>query len=113
MNEIQTIFVRKFKRLLNEAGMTQAAQAEKYALSTYYVIKIETGRRFPSVDSLEKLCQALNVRPYRLFISEEDGLESLDMVRHELLLGRLKKSIDEVFTKFGHDSASKYYTYTA
>jgi transcriptional regulator with XRE-family HTH domain len=100
VNEIQTILIRNLKKLRGEAGLTQAALAEKCGLSSYYVTEIETGRRFPSVDTLEKLCQVLKVRPYRLFFSEEDSLGFLDTVRDELYLGRLKKQIDDVFNKF-------------
>ncbi len=81
-------------------GPDQAALAEKCALSSYYVTEIETGRRFPSVDTLQKLCEVLAVRPYRLFFAEEDSLQFMDDVRDEIYLGRLKQSIDEVFEQF-------------
>ena len=100
VNEIQAIFIRNLKKLRGKAGLTQAALAEKCALSSYYVTEIETGRRFPSVETLQKLCEALAVRPYVLFFSEEDSLGFLDSVRDELYLGRLRKQIDDVFTGF-------------
>lgn len=100
MNEIQTIFIRNLKKLRGEAGLSQAALAEKCSLSAYYVTEIETGRRFPSVDTLQKFCEVLAVRPYRLFFAEEDSLLFMDTVRDELYLGRLKQSIDEVFEQF-------------
>jgi transcriptional regulator with XRE-family HTH domain len=62
-----------------------------------YWTEIETGRRFPSADTLQKLCDALALRPYRLFFSEENSLQFLDTVRDELYLGRLRKGVDEVF----------------
>ncbi|MCE1196847.1 helix-turn-helix transcriptional regulator [bacterium] len=100
VNEIQTIFISNLKKLRGEAGLTQAALAEKCALSAYYVTEIETGRRFPSLDTLQKLCDVLDVRPYRLFFSEKDSLQFIDEVRDELYLGKLKKGIDEVFEQF-------------
>lgn len=50
-------------------------------------MEIETGRRFPSVDTLQKLCEALSVRPFVLFFLEEDSLNFLDTVRDEFYLG--------------------------
>ena len=100
MNEIQTIFIGNLRKLRGEAGLTQAALAEKCTLSAYYITEIETGRRFPSLETLQKLCDVLAVRPYRLFFSEDDSLEFLDTVRDELYLGRLKHSINEVFNQF-------------
>lgn len=52
VNEIQTIFIQNLKKLRSEAGLAQAALAEKCALSSYFVTEIETGRRFPSIDTL-------------------------------------------------------------
>lgn len=100
LNEIQSTFIRNLKKARGEAGLTQANVAEKCFLSTYYITEIETGRRFPSVETLQKLCEALNVRPFTLFLTEEDSLLYLDTIRDELYLGRLKRGIDEVFDQF-------------
>ena len=100
LNETQTTFILNLKKARTKAGLTQAAVAEKCFLSTYYITEIETGRRFPSIDTLQKLCEALDIRPYMLFLSEEDSLRFLDAIRDELYLGKLKKGIDEVFEQF-------------
>ncbi len=100
LNDTQRIFIQNLRKARRKADLTQATVAEKCSLSTYYVTEIETGRRFPSIDTLQKLCEALDIRPYMLFLSEEDSFRFLDTVRDELYLGRLKQSIDEVFEKY-------------
>ena len=46
--------------------------AELCNTSPNYIAEIEIGRRFPSLKLIEKIGQALNVEPYRLFIEETE-----------------------------------------
>jgi transcriptional regulator with XRE-family HTH domain len=44
-----------------------------------YIGEIEIGRRFPSLNLIEKIGKALNVEPYRFFINETgEALSELD-----------------------------------
>ena len=44
--------------------------AEKCGTSTSYIGQIEIGNRFPSLDLIEKIAEALQIRPYLLFVDE-------------------------------------------
>ena len=46
--------------------------AEKCGTSTAYIGQIEIGNRFPSLDMIEKIAAALQIKPYLLFIDEPD-----------------------------------------
>ncbi|MFT4302243.1 MAG: helix-turn-helix transcriptional regulator [Desulfovibrio sp.] len=56
-----------FRDVLREyrlkAGMTQEQLAGLVDISKGFVGKMETGRKWPNVDMLIKLAEALNVRP--------------------------------------------------
>jgi transcriptional regulator with XRE-family HTH domain len=63
-------------------NVTQQELAERCGISTNYLATIEIGGKFPSPDTLEKLVTALNLKPYQLFLSEDD-IEAFD--RQELI----------------------------
>jgi len=46
------------------------ALAELCGTSTSYIGQIEIGNRFPSIDMIEKIAEALQIKPYLLFFTE-------------------------------------------
>jgi transcriptional regulator with XRE-family HTH domain len=61
---------QQHRRLLGEAvrtkrkkaGLSQETLAEKAALSTVFISRVERGKESPTVDSLLKIARALGVR---------------------------------------------------
>lgn len=51
-------------------GISQMLLAERVDSSTNYISEIEIGRKFPSVEMIQKIAGALNVDAYRLFKGE-------------------------------------------
>jgi len=47
--------------------------AEYCDTATSYIGEIEIGRRFPSIDMIEKMAQALRIEPYHFFKSQPDS----------------------------------------
>ena len=47
------------------------ALAELCGTSTSYIGQIEIGNRFPSIDMIEKIAEALQIKPYLLFFTEK------------------------------------------
>lgn len=45
--------------------------AERCDTAASYIGEIEIGRKFPSVEMIEKIAGALNIEAYRLFVDEE------------------------------------------
>ena len=52
-------------------GLSQAELAEKANTATNYISAIEAGRRFPSIEMLEKIAAALKIDTPELFSSEK------------------------------------------
>ena len=46
--------------------------AEKCGTSTSYIGQIEIGNRYPSLDMIEKIASALHIKPYLLFMDDQD-----------------------------------------
>jgi transcriptional regulator with XRE-family HTH domain len=54
-----------------------------------FIGSVELGRAFPSAERLDRIAEALGVRPFQLFLDEEDGsiqdrYEALTALAHEL-----------------------------
>lgn len=50
------------KRIREQRGWTQEALAEKAHVHRVYLAQIETGKKIPSIPTLEKLAKALKVK---------------------------------------------------
>ena len=71
--------------------------AEKCNTSTSYIGQIEIGNRFPSVNLIEKIAGALEIKPYLLFFDE---LESETSVKSQSVkINILSDSMKEKLTK--------------
>lgn len=93
MTELHKNLVHNMKRLRDKLDITQAELAERAEISSGYVGEIEMGHKFPTPEVLERLAEALEVRPFRLLMSPEDvadaaGVDALydaaDMIRDKL-----------------------------
>lgn len=57
----------KIKELRKQKKLTQEQLAEKLNLDAGYISKLEVGRNFPTIGTLEKIANVLNVELYELF----------------------------------------------
>ena len=72
MDRVQKALVTNMKRFREELGYSQMKMAELCNLSTSFIAEIETGRKFPSSGSIERIATALGLQPYQLFKEGED-----------------------------------------
>ena len=57
----------KISELRKRGGYSQEQLAEKLDLDVGYISKLEVGRNFPTIGTLEKIANALDVELYELF----------------------------------------------
>lgn len=69
---IHELIATNVKRYRELRGICQSDLAMLAKLSPGYVAQIETGARYPSADVLERLAAALDIRPFRFFMNEDD-----------------------------------------
>ena len=69
---LQQVFMANMKKLRKEAGFTQEKLAEICNTDPCYIRQIENGRRFPSINYIEKIALALGIAPYHLFYEETE-----------------------------------------
>jgi len=78
--------------------LSQPKLAELANLSTHYVASIETSRKFPTPDVIERLAKALGIASHELFLvspTPENAMERL----HDTLAGSIEKIIADAIEK--------------
>jgi transcriptional regulator with XRE-family HTH domain len=71
--QLKAVLVQNLRKYRKNRGISQMTLAERCGTSTSYIGQIEIGNRFPSLELIEKIARALQIRPYLLFVDELDG----------------------------------------
>jgi transcriptional regulator with XRE-family HTH domain len=64
------VFAVNMRKYRKNAGITQEKLAELCRTDPAYIGQIETGRRCPSLEYVERIAGALNIAPHVLFYDE-------------------------------------------
>ena len=67
MTNLRQLLGTNIKLYRNVCGLSQSKLAERAGTATNYIAAIEAGRRFPSVEVLEKIACALEIDTPELF----------------------------------------------
>ena len=70
MNVIE-VFGTNVKKYRIQLGLSQEKFAEKCGLHRTYISDIECFRRSISLDNIQKIADALDIKTYRLFLEDE------------------------------------------
>lgn len=70
--DLQEIFISNLKTIRKDHHITQEKLAELCNTDTAYIGQIETKKRFPSINFIEKIADALDIEPYLLFKNRTD-----------------------------------------
>jgi transcriptional regulator with XRE-family HTH domain len=68
--DLKQIYIFNLRKFRSIKGISQMKLAEMCNTATNYIGEIEIGRRFPSLNLIEKIGRALEIEPYRFFIEE-------------------------------------------
>jgi transcriptional regulator with XRE-family HTH domain len=67
--ELKQIFISNLKNFRKREGLSQMKLAERCDTSPGYIGEIEIGRKFPSIEMIDKMAAALKIEPHHLFIN--------------------------------------------
>jgi transcriptional regulator with XRE-family HTH domain len=73
MTKLQGVFTENLKNARKKANLTQEALAEKVGLTAKHIGVIERGIKFPTIQMLEAISEALGIHAYELFL-EPSGI---------------------------------------
>jgi transcriptional regulator with XRE-family HTH domain len=102
MATIKKKFGVRLFQLRSNAGMTQAALAAKANLSLDLISRIERGERAPSLESIEKISDALNVSCAELLNFDGEQVAALsdgpseNLELWKLLKGRRPRQVKKI-----------------
>ena len=80
----QSIFVQNLKKHRRKCGLTQAQLAEKVNVSTHHIGMIELSRNNPTLELVERIADALNIKTYELFIDPDFPNVELEQLRQKI-----------------------------
>ncbi len=73
IEESQKLVIARLKHMREERKLSQMDLARAAGISQNMITYIETGKRTPTLSTLLKLCDALNINPSVLFTEENDA----------------------------------------
>ena len=85
MTNIRQLLAINLKQKRNALHLTQSKLAEKADISTQYIAMIEIGRKFPSLDILERMANVLEIDVLDFFSPLALPAGSLDSLKKNLL----------------------------
>ena len=71
---IVRVFGSNLKKYRVAIGLSQEAFAEKCGLHRTYISAIECYRRSIALENVQRIAEALEIEPYKLFLEDKDEL---------------------------------------
>lgn len=102
---LHEILSKNIKELRKRSNLTQAELAEKCDISNTFIGEIETGVKYPSPNTFEKIATVLQVEPYVLLIPKNAVINDID--RNELL-HKVIEDLKDVVNKDLETTLNKY-----
>lgn len=93
---LQDTFVKNLKTIRKHKKMTQEKLADLCGTDTCYISQIETGRRFPSIQFIEKLAHSLDVDAGEFFTAAHTKTKEDILILKSRLLKEIECSIARV-----------------
>ena len=93
---LKQIFIQNLKEFRKKEGFSQQKLAEFCDTAPAYIAQIETGRKFPSMEMIEKIANILRIEPYQFFKSQDvNGIGNEAENLFPLLPASMKNQIND------------------
>lgn len=69
---LKQIFIRNMIEFRKKEGLSQMKLAECCNTSPTYIGEIEVGKKFPSMDMIERIAAILRIKPFHFFIDRTE-----------------------------------------
>lgn len=96
MTKTKELLIYNIKNLRRVKGWSQMKLAEEASLSTGMIGDIETGKKSPSIETLEKISVAFNVPTYCLMMDSEEAETMNRQTRNAEKIERIKELLNEL-----------------
>jgi transcriptional regulator with XRE-family HTH domain len=106
MSGLRTILALNMKEQRRILGLTQSQLAERVNTSTNYIALIETEKKFPKPEMLERIAAALEIDPTALFATEVRPLAEAETLAkaQKLILGDITNFVSNRIKQLGQEN---------
>jgi transcriptional regulator with XRE-family HTH domain len=91
MTDLRKVLAFNMKLHRKRLGFSQAKLAELIEVSDNHIALIETGRRFPSITTLEQLASAMNIDVLELF-----SIKTIELSKKKEVKNKILADIDQI-----------------
>jgi len=98
MTNIREVLANNLKKHRRKFNFSQDKLAEAAGISSQYLATVETCRKFPTPEVLDRLADALNLETYELFTYYPSPHNELEKLRQEII-GEVIKAIKQSFAE--------------
>ena len=98
MSNIKKLLGNRIREIRRSKNLTQEKLAELVGIGTPNISYIETGKFAPSMDTLEKIAEILEVKPFELYMFEP--LKPANELREELITAMDDENLLKLLYKF-------------
>ena len=98
MANIREILANNLKKHRRRYGFSQDTLAELAGISSQYLATVETCRKFPTPEVLDRLADALGIETYELFAFGPTPQNELEKLRQDIM-GEVVKTIKRLFAE--------------
>jgi transcriptional regulator with XRE-family HTH domain len=94
MGSIREVLATNLKEYRRISGFSQDKLAELADISSQYLATVETCRKFPTPEVLDKIAGALNIKTYQLFAVQPSPEEAMERL-HESIIKDIDRRMSE------------------
>jgi len=98
MAKIREVLANNIKKYRRKYGFSQDKLAELAGISSQYLATVETCRKFPTPEVLDRLAAALEIETNELFTSDPSPQNELEKLRQDII-GEVVKAIKLSFAE--------------
>ena len=98
MAGIREILATNIKEHRRKCGFSQDGLSEKAGISSQYLATVETCRKFPTPEVLERLADALGIETHELFAVDSAPQNELQLLRNDII-SEVVKAVKQSFAE--------------
>src|SRR5215471_3273417 len=98
MAGIREVLANNIKEYRRSNGFSQDKLAELAGISSQYLATVETCRKFPTPEVLDRLAEALGIETHELFSADPTPQNELEKLRQDII-GEVVKAIKQSFAE--------------
>ena len=103
MVNIREVLANNLKEYRRKRGFSQDKLAELACISSQYLATVETCRKFPKPEVLDRLAEALSIETHELFIFASTPQKELEKLRQDII----REVVKTIKQSFAEESKNK------